>query len=111
MSPTAKAGCLIILNSDGQVVETLNSADGINGPWDLDAVDRGADSDVFVTNVLNGTVAADGAVVNRGTVVRLVLHTGRQYACHGWSRARSSAPASRSEPTPPPSWSDRLVTP
>ena len=33
------------------------------------------DSDVFVTNVLNGTVAAGGAVVNRGTVVRLVLHT------------------------------------
>jgi|HubBroStandDraft_6_1064221.scaffolds.fasta_scaffold00093_3 hypothetical protein len=74
-SATAKAGCLIILNSDGMVVETLNNAYGINGPWDLTAVDRGADSDVFVTNVLNGTVAAGGAVVNRGTVVRLVLHT------------------------------------
>ena len=74
-SATAKAGCLIILNSDGKVVETLNNAYGINGPWDLTAVDRGADSDVFVTNVLNGTVAAGGAVVNRGTVVRLVLHT------------------------------------
>ena len=33
--PTAKAGCLIILNSNGHVVETLNNADGINGPWDL----------------------------------------------------------------------------
>ena len=75
MSPTAKAGCLIILDSNGTVVETLNNAYGINGPWDLTAVDRGADSDVFVTNVLNGTVAAGGAVVNRGTVVRLVLHT------------------------------------
>ena len=32
------------------------------------AVDRGADSVVFVTNVLNGTVAANGAVVNRCTV-------------------------------------------
>jgi hypothetical protein len=74
-SATAKAGCLIILDSDGNVVETLNNEDGINGPWDLAAVDRGADSDVFVTNVLNGTVAADGAVVNRGKVVRLVLHT------------------------------------
>ncbi len=74
-SATAKAGCLIILDSNGNVVETLNNADGINGPWDLTAVDRGADSYVFVTNVLNGTVAANGAVVNRGTVVRLVLHT------------------------------------
>jgi hypothetical protein len=74
-SATAKAGCLIILDSEGNLVETLNNEDGINGPWDLAAVDRGADSDVFVTNVLNGTVAAHGAVVNRGTVVRLVLHT------------------------------------
>ena len=41
-SATAKAGCLIILNSDGKVVETLNNAYGINGPWDLTAVDRGA---------------------------------------------------------------------
>jgi hypothetical protein len=60
MSPTAKAGCLIILDSNGNLVETLNHADGINGPWDLAAVDRGADSDLFVTNVLNGTVAAGG---------------------------------------------------
>ena len=75
-SATAKAGCLIILDGNGNVVETLNNADGINGPWDLTTVDRGADSFVFVTNVLNGTVAAGGAVVNRGTVVRIVLHTG-----------------------------------
>ena len=60
-SATAKAGCLIILDSHGNLVETLNNEDGINGPWDLTAVDRGADSYVFVTNVLNGTVAANGA--------------------------------------------------
>jgi hypothetical protein len=76
MSPTAKAGCLIILDSNGKLVETLNHADGINGPWDLTAVDRGDLSYLFVTNVLNGTVAAGGLEVNRGTVVRIVLHTG-----------------------------------
>jgi hypothetical protein len=76
MSPTAKAGCLVILDSDGNLVETINNADGIKGPWDLTAVDRGDLSYVFVTNVLSGTVAAGGGVVNRGTVVRLVLHTG-----------------------------------
>jgi hypothetical protein len=32
---TAKAGCLIILDSHGSVVETLHDEDGINGPWDL----------------------------------------------------------------------------
>jgi hypothetical protein len=73
---TAKAGCLIILDSHGSVVETLNDEDGINGPWDLTSVDRGDLSYLFVTNVLNGTVAAGGEVVNHGTVVRLVLHTG-----------------------------------
>ncbi len=72
---TAKAGCLIILDWNGHVVETLNHSYGINGPWDLTAVDRGADSDIFVTNVLNGTVAAGGGVVNGGTVVRIVMHT------------------------------------
>jgi hypothetical protein len=76
MSATAKAGCLIILDSNGAVVETLNNDDGINGPWDLTSVDRGDLSYLFVTNVLNGTVAAGGGVVNRGTVVRLVLQTG-----------------------------------
>jgi hypothetical protein len=32
----------------------------INGPWDMTAVDRGADATLFFTNVLNGTVAANG---------------------------------------------------
>jgi hypothetical protein len=71
-SATAKAGCLIVLNSHGKVAETI-SGHGINGPWDMTALDRGGVVDLFVTNVLNGTVAANGQVVNRGTVLRLVL--------------------------------------
>src|SRR6202167_2197746 len=69
---TAKAGCLIVLNSHGTVRETI-SGHGINGPWDLAALGQGPDADLFVTNVLNGTVAAKGAVVDRGTVLRLSL--------------------------------------
>jgi hypothetical protein len=69
---TAKAGCLIVLNSQGNVAETITGY-GINGPWDATAVQRGRTADVFVTNVLNGTVKAGGAVVHRGTVVRLRL--------------------------------------
>jgi hypothetical protein len=71
---TAKAGCLIVLNSLGSVVETIRGG-MINGPWDMTAWDGGAVAEVFVTNVLNGTVAAKGQVVHRGTVVRLVLQT------------------------------------
>ena len=69
---TAKAGCLLILDSSGKVVETV-SAHHINGPWDMTAVDDGGVFVLFVTNVLNGTVAAGGNVVNKGTVVRLLF--------------------------------------
>jgi hypothetical protein len=70
---TAKAGCLFVLGPDGSVRATI-SGGPINGPWDMAAVDHGARGMLFVTNVLNGTVAANGAVVNRGTVVRIGLN-------------------------------------
>ncbi len=73
---TAKAGCLLVLNNMGHVVETFSgSSNGvrINGPWDMTALDLGSIAELFVTNVLNGTVAANGSVVNRGTVVRMLL--------------------------------------
>ena len=73
---TAKAGCLIVLNKWGVVMETLSgSMNGaaINGPWDMTALDLGPIAELFVTNVLNGTVAAKGAVVHHGTVIRIVL--------------------------------------
>lgn len=69
---TAKAGCLIVLDSEGHPVETF-SGNPINGPWDMTAVDGGNIAVLFVTNVLNGTVAASPKVVKRGTVVREVI--------------------------------------
>jgi hypothetical protein len=74
MAATARAGCLIVLDSHGNVRETI-SGHGINGPWDMAALRQGLDADLFVTNVLNGTVAAKGAVVDRGTVLRLLVRT------------------------------------
>ena len=69
---TAKAGCLLVLNSSGEVIETV-SGHHINGPWDMTALD-GVDAFVlFVTNVLNGTVDGGGNIVNGGTVVRLLF--------------------------------------
>jgi hypothetical protein len=73
-SATAQAGCLIILNSSGSAVATL-SGNGINGPWDMTAVDMDTTAILFVTNVLNGTVAANGAVVSNGSVLRIGLST------------------------------------
>ena len=80
VSNTAKAGCLLVLNSDGKVVETI-AGGPINGPWDMTAVDHGLFTTLYVTNVLNGTLAASpdptvpGGVVDRGTVVRIQLLT------------------------------------
>ncbi len=79
-SATAEAGCLLVLNSRGRVVETI-AGGPINGPWDMTAVDHGFFTTLYVTNVLNGTVAASpnpkvpGNVVDGGTVVRIQLLT------------------------------------
>lgn len=76
-SATAQAGCLLVLDARGKVQETIYG-NLINGPWDMAVQDRsnasgGGSASLFVTNVLNGTVAARGAVVNGGTVVRVDL--------------------------------------
>jgi hypothetical protein len=78
-SATMQAGCLIVLDSSGTPVETISgspiSGSGalINGPWDMTALDAGSTATLFVTNVLNGTVAASPNVVNGGTVIRIGL--------------------------------------
>ena len=75
-SATMQAGCLIVLNSQGQVVRTI-SGGPINGPWDMTAVDFGAFAELFVTNVLNGLDPKGPStnVVDQGTVVRIGLLT------------------------------------
>lgn len=74
-------GCLLVLNDMGHVVETW-SGGPINGPWDMTSVASGGLAELFVTNVLNGTVAGAGVadpntqtghIVFGGTVARLVV--------------------------------------
>ena len=72
---TSSAGCLIVLDNQGRVRETF-AGGGINGPWDMTASSSGPAAQLFVTNVLNGTKAAGGMVVHRGTVLRLDLMVG-----------------------------------
>jgi hypothetical protein len=77
-SANAAAGCLIVLNSLGQVVETFHGG-GINGPWDMTARDEGRRAWLFVTNVLNGDVTQGAThVVNKGTVLRIALEVPEQ---------------------------------
>ena len=72
-SATAQAGCLLVLDNMGNVVETFYGS-LINGPWDMTAMDSGSSATLFVSNVLNGTVAGGGNVVHGGTVLRLTLN-------------------------------------
>ncbi len=76
---TAQAGCLIVLNSYGHVVQTI-SGPPINGPWDMTSVNQGDGATLFVTNVLNGTVESGETPTNGGTVVRIRLRTGGRHA-------------------------------
>jgi sugar lactone lactonase YvrE len=81
---TAQAGCLIVLDSMGNVKETFAKTNtmtpDINGPWDMTLADTGATATLYVTNVLNGTVAGGGAVVDDGTVLRINLNVPLQGA-------------------------------
>jgi hypothetical protein len=83
-SATAAAGCLIVLDNMGKVIDTITS--GVNGPWDMTAVDKDNKSSLFFTNVLNGTVAGNGNVVNRGTVMRIDLEFSSNGMPHQKSR-------------------------
>ena len=64
-------GCLIVLDQWGHVRDTI-AGHGIDGPWDMTALDHGNISELFVTNVLGGIL---GHHVNAsgGTVQRLVI--------------------------------------
>jgi len=72
VTTSSGSGCLLVLDSSGNVIDTI-SGGTINGPWDMTAADHGDSVTLFVSNVLNGTAAAGGSVVNGGTVSRLRL--------------------------------------
>jgi len=68
------SGCLIVIDSNGNPVETFYGS-LINGPWDMTWIERGESTMLFVTNVLEHTLGANGAVVHRGYVTRITLGT------------------------------------
>jgi hypothetical protein len=74
-SATAKYGCLIVLDSSGRPVSTIAGAN-VQGPWDMTAVTKGADTTLFVSMVLNGGAKEGVHVVKNSTVLRLNLSSG-----------------------------------
>jgi hypothetical protein len=63
-------GCLIVLDQWGNVRETI-AGHGIDGPWDMTALDQGGITELFVTNVLGGILGQHNP--NGGTVQRLLI--------------------------------------
>jgi hypothetical protein len=72
LSDTAGPGELIVLDSAGQVRETI-AGYGIDGPWDATAFDAGRFAVLFVSTVLGGMVDGTPAAATNGAVVRLLL--------------------------------------
>jgi hypothetical protein len=71
-SATIKAGCLIVLDANGNVVETI-SGGNIAGPWDMTAADGPQTATLLITNVLKNPNLNNTTPSNTATVVRLVL--------------------------------------
>ena len=63
-------GCLIVLDQRGHVSKTI-AGPGIDGPWDMTALDQGNITELFVTNVLGGILGHPSP--NGGTVQRLLI--------------------------------------
>ena len=68
------AGCLIVLNNQGTVAETITNPN-IVGPWDLTVKSNATSAEVFVSNALGGDTTTQNGVPVTGncTVVRLDL--------------------------------------
>lgn len=60
--PTTNSGStieptsLLVINKNGKLVKTLSDPTLLAGPWDLTLVDEGLFAQIFVSNVLTGTV-------------------------------------------------------
>ncbi len=66
------AGCLIVLNDQGTVVQTITNKN-IVGPWDLAVTSTATSAQVFVSNALGGNTSTSNGtpVTGNCTVVRL----------------------------------------
>ena len=59
-------GSLLILDKSGNVVTTLTDSTFLDGPWDLTINDQGSQAQVFVSNVLSGTVTRIDLTIPNG---------------------------------------------
>lgn len=76
-------GSLLILDRHGKLLKELTSATLLDGPWDLTITDSGTQAQVFVSNVLSGTVTRlDLSIPENGAGIadRVVVEKATQIA-------------------------------
>jgi DNA-binding beta-propeller fold protein YncE len=61
-------GALQIVDGSGKVVTTFAELTLLDGPWDLTINDRGGIAQIFVSNVLNGTVSRLDVMIGASSV-------------------------------------------
>ena len=64
---TVGQGALQVIDRNGNLLQTWTDPEVLDGPWDLTIDDRGSAAHIFVSNVLNGSVARlDVSVASNG---------------------------------------------
>lgn len=71
----AQQGALLVIDRFGNVVETLTDSKLLDGPWDLAIHDESDKAQVFVTNVLSGTVTRIDFRIPEGGIPIIVRET------------------------------------
>ena len=77
---TPGQGSLQIFDRSGNLLFTLNDKDLLDSPWDLTVNDQGSTAQVFVSNLLSGTVTRlDFLVGHRGVLLVRKVQVGSGY--------------------------------
>src|SRR5580658_329414 len=78
---TPQQGSLQIFNRNGTLVATINDPNLLDSPWDLTINDEGSEAQIFVSNVLSGTVTRlNLSVANNQVTVTGKTRIGSGYA-------------------------------
>ena len=72
---TVGQGALQFLDANGKVVSTLTDSALLNGPWDLAINDHGSQVQLFVSNVLSGTVTRINLVIPNHGIPQVISET------------------------------------
>jgi hypothetical protein len=79
-SATVRTGSLLVIDSHGHRVATLSDPALLDGPWDLAINDQGNTAQVFVSDVLSGSVTRiDMTVSGRGVQVQDMVRIASGY--------------------------------